>query len=591
MKNNIIKIGLFILSALTAIFIELNLNLNIKLIDSFSYDGIKLLFLTILYYIGLNKVLEKKEKRFMIISLIVAIIFSVLEIVGSSICTYQTLEAIIGSKEAIIKSILKLLAYIVSFYIINGFIFTMFFSKIHLKEEQIKNFFTNNKRSLLLCALVIFVAYIPYFLNSYPGIYTVDSIAEMNDAIHNMGNLVNHHSILHISIISICLNIGKMFGEYSIGVAIYSILQMLFTAFTFSYVIKYMAKININRVFRIIALLFFALFPPFASYSITMWKDIPFALSIVLFVIELLEMIYNKQYFKRKRNMIKTVLIAILVILFKNNGVYIVVISMVMMFAFMKLDRKKVGIIILCLLSFYLIFKGPVFKIFNIKNGPVREALSVPLQQIARTVKYKGDKLTDEEKQSIYKFLPVNDIGDRYYPLISDNVKDCFNNEEFKNNKTEFFSIWLRLLVKYPKEYIESFLVGSYGYWYPQECNWIIPDWYTYDNTEMIDYNSINRVDIKSIDIIAKVINKRSVPLVSNLWSIGFIFFVTIMQIAYIVYKKKYKLVLAYVPILVLWLTSVASPVWCEFRYIYGMFTSFPILLIAGISLSNKNEK
>ena len=47
---------------------------------------------------------------------------------------------------------------------------------------------------------------------------------------------------------------------------------------------------------------------------------------------------------------------------------------------------------------------------------------------------------------------------------------------------------------------------------------------------------------------------------------------------------------LSLIPIIILWLTNLASPVWCEYRYIYGMFTTMPIFLFAVTSLLNSEK-
>lgn len=59
-------------------------------------------------------------------------------------------------------------------------------------------------------------------------------------------------------------------------------------------------------------------------------------------------------------------------------------------------------------------------------------------------------------------------------------------------------------------------------------------------------------------------------------------------MLGYNVYKKEYKKCLIYLPILFLWLTCLASPVFCEFRYIYSLFTCIPILI--GINFISKTD-
>ena len=593
MKNNkILKNAIIILFAMfLSVTIQIDLDSSVGFIASFQVDEIFGIIVFILYYIAINKIINIKDKRAKIIALILSTIFAGIEIIGFSIHNYNSLEGIIGSKGMLIKAMLKFIAYLATFYGLILLVIKEFLTKIKINnKEKVKSFFTNNKKSFFICALTIFIAYIPYFLHNYPGIFTTDSIAEMHSAINNMGNLVNHHPVLHIFIISVCLNIGNVFGDYTIGIAIYSILQMVATSMVFSYVIKYMASKKINVYIRAVILAFFALYPPFATYSITMWKDVPFALMMVLFTIQIIEMVTNKQYFESKKNLIKFAIISILVILFRNNGIYVVFLTMIAMIIGIKGNRQKLTIVTATIVLFYIIFKGPIFDLFNITDGPVREALSVPLQQIARTVKYKEDELTQEEKDIISKYLPIEDLAERYYPLISDNVKDNFNNAEFEENKVEFVTLWIKLFIKAPKEYIEAFFSNSYGYWYPQAINWVIPDWYDYAKDDLIQYEKEAVIHIPLMDKMNGAINQRKIPLISMSFSIGFTFWIVLICIVYTIYKKKYKNLLIYIPILSLWLTTIASPVWCEYRYIYSMFTCIPLLTILNISLVNEED-
>lgn len=585
------KLFIIIVSIFSAISINIDLNANLKFIDSIAGNNeLLLVILTFLYYFMYKNVVNIKEKRIIIVSIIVSFIISLFQIIGYNISNYYTLSVMFSSKEIIIKNIIKLLGYITTLYGIISIVFARL-SNLKLEKEGKKwEAFSNNKKSFIFCFFIIIICYVPYFLHYYPGIFTTDSMSEMFSAKFSMGNLINHHPVFHIFIIHICLKIGTIFGSNTIGIAIYSIGQMIFTALVFSYVLNYLAKKNVNVYLRICSLIFFALYTPFAIYSISMWKDVPFALFMLLYVVQLIEIATNKKYLKNIKNIVKFLIITIMVILFRNNGIYVVLITLPCAILLLKSVRKKIFICTMIIVAFYIIYKGPIFKLLNITDGPIREALSVPVQQIARTVKYKGNELSDDEKSNIDKYLPVEEIGDKYYELISDNVKDTFNNEEFKNNKIDFIKIWGKLLIKYPGEYIDAFLDNSFGYWYSEANNGVIPLWYDYPQYDKFSYEKHPLVNIKYIDNISIAINKRSIPIISDLWNIGFVFSIVIVCVGYVILKKKYKLLIVYVPIFALWLTTLASPVWCEYRYIYSIFTTLPITTILTISLANTNN-
>ena len=56
----------------------------------------------------------------------------------------------------------------------------------------------------------------------------------------------------------------------------------------------------------------------------------------------------------------------------------------------------------------------------------------------------------------------------------------------------------------------------------------------------------------------------------------------------YGILNKDYRGILIYLPILVLWLTIVASPVFCEYRYAYPLFTALPLYL--GLNFIKKGK-
>lgn len=594
-KKNMKNVVILIIAIIGASFFNINLDTSVKIRDAFtSVDAIVLMSFFLILFIALKQISQIKDKRSKIVSIIVAAIFAGFEVVGYSISNYNSLAGVIGSKEILLKAVLKFIGYVIVFYTIVMYLYDKIFSKIKLKEDsKVRKYFTDNKRSLIIVALILFIAYLPHFLYNFPGMYTVDSVSEMEYALNNVNVFSNHHPVFHIFIIYGCINLGKLLGGAYIGIAIYSILQMLFVAFTFSYVIKYMAKKNVNILYRILTLIFFIIYPAFGPYSITMWKDVLFGVILVPFTIQVIEMITNKEYFKKKRNIVSFIIISIFTILFRNNGLYVVLITLAMLLIFLKGNRKKIALMLLIVIAFNILWKGPIFKLLNVTDGPVREMMSVPVQQIARTVKYRRSELTEEEKNKIQKYIDMDleKMAESYYPLISDNIKDHFNNEEFNNNKLDFISLWVSLFFKYPVEYIEAFLDNSFGYWYPQANNGILPTWYEYEySEEIIGYDKKPILNLEFLDGYYADVNGRRMPIISMWISIGFVFWIMILCIGYMVCKKKYKLILAYIPILALWLTTIASPVYCEYRYIFGMFTCIPLLTILTISIANKEK-
>lgn len=577
-----------LMSILVTIAMNMNMDKNTAIRYSFTGNSIFWVIFFVLTYWLLNKISKTENRRLKVCSILLAILLSIFEIVGNTIDTYLDLSGILESEITFMKFIIKGFGYIILLYAVIANIFTKLEEKEFLKGNN--KYFTNNKRTFLWVWGLIFIAWMPYFLNYYPGVITPDSMGQICQGL-GIYDLTNHHPVFHTFFISIAMNIGKVLGNYNLGVAIYSVIQMIVASGIFSFAIYYMAKRNIDSKFRILTLLFYAFYPVNGMYSITMWKDIPFAIAMLFFTIMITEIAINKENFmKSKRNTVLLTISMLLAILFRNNGLYVIILTIPCLFIFAKQYYKKLTVITCIVLVTYMIFKGPVFSLFNIKEGSSREALSIPLQQFARITKMHSDTLTEDEKWRIYKYLPTEELAEVYTPKISDPVKNNFSNEAFAEDKVGLVKLYVKLALKYPRATIEAFLCNNYGYWYPEGIHWVVGREVfetTQEKEVALQLEDTPIIDLQGLEKWDSLLDRRDLPLNSMLYSIGFVFWIVLIMLMYTIYKKQYNLIIIYIPLAILWLTTIASPVFGEFRYIYSMFTCLPILM--GIHFRKKN--
>lgn len=554
---------------------------------SLYYENEKLIFLNsnsfvfipllIIFSLMIKKAIEVSNKRLNICVCILTFILVLFEVLGKNISTYSDLNHLLNRKNIII-----FIGY-----------FTIIYSTLVLlyKFLENKNLNYSNKKAdiklLFIIWAIILVCYIPYFLTYFPGNLTTDSINQISQSL-GLKELNNHHPVAHTLIISIAMNIGKLLHNYNMGVALFSTMQLITMSGIFAFSIYYMKRKNIPTIFTIISLIFYAIYPIHGLYSITMWKDIPFALTMLLFIIAITSMAtQTDNFFNSKLKLFFTTIIMILLTLFRNNGIYVLILSLPFFIIFFKKYYKKVLLMFAIVFISFILWKSVVFRIFNIEDGSIREALSVPMQQIARTVKFHSDELKEEDIKEINKFFTKDNIGELYNPGLSDPVKRCFDDKAFKDNKSDFIKLWFKLLSKYPATYIESFLCNSYGYWYPEASHWVVARGVNKaSRLPELNLHNDSKLNIQPLKMFDSFIDKRTIPVFSMVFSIGFTFWLVLSSLTYCIYKKQYKLIIIYIPILCLWLTTLASPVFCEFRYIYSLFTCLPILL--SFSIINK---
>lgn len=106
-------------------------------------------------------------------------------------------------------------------------------------------------------------------------------------------------------------------------------------------------------------------------------------------------------------------------------------------------DKRNVTLIVL----------GPVISAFHVIPVDTVEALSIPLQHIARII-VDEKPLTEEQIELIEKLAPVEEIKQAYRPTISDPVKNLIrrydNQQAFSEYKWEYIKLWVSLAIQYP---------------------------------------------------------------------------------------------------------------------------------------------
>ena len=457
-----------LLFLLTAALLDMGLfaQFNFELNNIFFYENGYLYFVLFIgFYYLIKNTFIFKEKRLNITSGIFAFMISIIYILSYMASNYFL--------EGLSPNSLKFLCFIVAKSFAT---FTLFFIIIKLLYKKInvikkennspKKYFTNNKRSLLLIALLILLAYIPYLIHSFPGNLNYDFIVQIKEAL-NYQTLVNGHPYLHTLFVGLCLKLGYFFtNSYNIGIFIYTLLQVLLSCFTFSFVIYYMAKKGIKTKFRVLTLLLFMFFPMYPLYSVWLTKDIVFSLFMVFITIGIIEICTNKEIVKSKKYIILMMVTFLLAMLSRKNGVYIVAI----LFPFILLSNRKnwirITIMFLIPILAFKIIDGPVRTSLNIPNGWKGELYSIPSQQMARIYKYESENLTSEQKETIESYILANNIEELYNPLIADPIKGILNIEKIDSNKLDLLKFNFELLLKYPTRTLESFLCTTYRFYY-----------------------------------------------------------------------------------------------------------------------------
>lgn len=324
----------------------------------------------------------------------------------------------------------------------------------------------------------IFIMWLPAYLILYPGVLSYDMISQTTSALGEITN--NHHPVLHTWLIRIFMRMGeKLFSSYESGIGLLSLLQMIILSYALSRMVMLLKKKAVPILLVIGTAVLSAVWFMNACLSVTMIKDTLHAAFLVLFCCHFVEIATNpSEYIARKRNLVLFPIVSFFMCAFRNNGlhIYLFCFAILLVLRISRFRRVKrylplIAVVILPVIMFK-IYTGPVFDALGIEPGQVREALSIPIQQLQRVAVKRAGELTPEQTEMMEYY--IDDLewrswspGREYDPFISDPAKSCFISSRYEDAPIAFWKFYLQTGKQFSKEYLVAFLSNTLGYWYP----------------------------------------------------------------------------------------------------------------------------
>lgn len=582
------KLFAFIFALITTFSLLFQIN---SLKFKFSYNNtimITYIVLSALLFIYYNKYLFKFSKK--ITYCIISVIFSLLMVFGYSYDVVHNSSLVLGNSYLIIFSIVKFIGYYVLFNT-SIHLFDDFVKSKKVKDGKLPKLFDMFlKHPFVFSFIFIFICYLPYIIAYYPviinydaanqvkevmGIHTryMDSVVLINPSV----TLTNFNPIIHTFLIGGLFKVGYLLGNVNFGMFLYSIIQLLIVISVFSYSIYYLNKINVNKKIIVVVLLIYSLVPLFPLYAMTAVKDVIFSALILLYVIRVYDYIKNDWNIK---DYILFGLLILLIILFRNNGIYTIILTLPFVCLFKKKGRFVLALVLVLNISLYGLYNKVLLPHYEISNTSVREVLSVPFQQTARLVKYHDEEINKNDKVIIDKVLEYDTLGERYKTNLSDPVKNKYNKYATTSDLNNYFKVWFKYLFKYPGVYVDATINNIYGYFYPNTSGWYV---YTNLNTKLIeagfDYHFIDvtgflRTILKSYASVFPYI-----PIVGSIANIGIVVWIHILLLGFLIVNKMKKYIILLLPSFTFILVCMAGPANTYFRYVLPCVFALPVII------------
>ena len=558
---------------------------------------------------------EIENKGNKIYKMILSILFSFFMVFGYSYMKINSWDMIFYNTFQLFKAIIKGIGYYIIFRALINYLFDILFENIKIKESTNKIYnFIFIKHSFIIPLLIIIACWLPYIVAYYPGTLFQDSSNQIkqyfgydipSDSATDSVNLIdenvkitNHHPVLHTVILGMCMQVGKAVGNDNIGVFCYTILQILFLSSTFAYIINFMKKIKVPNSLRIFALLMFAMLPIIPIYAMEITKDIPFTCLLIIYIIKLYNLIKNANSEKLSiKKCMSLILINILIALFRNNGLYVIILSLPFVAIIDKINRRKIIIISVIVIAIYEAFTSILLPKLKIPAASVREALSIPFQQTARYVKEHRDEVTEEERKKIDKVLEYDTLSERYKPIDADPVKNKYNKNATKEDLGNYLKVWFGQFFKHPTTYIQATMNNVYGYFYPESqvrqytTGFMINSHKAINETGGFNYGYIENLKGLRKTITQLVNCIKILPVTSWIVNIAFNMWIILIIFAYLLYSKKYRYIIYIMPLLSIVLMCIVSPVNAFYRYAIPCIFTMPLTIAIFIDIINQVNK
>ena len=430
---------------------------------------------------------------------------------------------------------------------------------------------------LLVFGIITLIDLMYLFFGIYPGILTTDSVTTirqlMGDEAYN-----NTMPFWHTLTVRPFVKLGlAVFGNMNAAVACFHVAQILFMAGCFAFVIMTLYQIGAPLWFVVGAFCVYAFQPHNIVYAVTLWKDIPFAGATALFITSLYRLL--KDVGNKKENYAVFLLGALGFSLWRTNGWYAFLVTVMVMVFLLGRKNKRLLILMTAVLMLCWVLLNPVLALLGVSETNLVEAFAVPMQQVARVI-WEGRELTPEEAGLLGEIFWLDKIPQLYDPLTVDPIKfETFRYDQVEHiraNAGEYLGLYLSLGLKYPGDYLKAWIEETKGYWNGGYFFWI----YTlqmgsnpYGIETAVEPNLIGRLFAAMFRYLEKP------AFLQILTSIGLHVWALVSCTLVNILKKKEEFLLS-IPLLVLifglWL---GTPVYSEFRYAYPMFVSMPLIL------------
>lgn len=566
-------------------------------INGVGITGLVVFAAVMFLYIRSWKIFLQRSK---FITHLLAFILSVFMMIGLSYSKLGNWDFIFGNTRQFILACMFFVGFFILFDVCITLLYSIDISKlkgiVSVRPKRIPSFISNHY--FLFAFIVIAVCWLPYLILNLPGSVPYDGYRQLN-MFFGIEAISNHHPWVLTEFYGLLMTVGRNISD-NFGVFLIVIVSYIAQAVCYAKTCETIRSWSAPFLFNAASLAFFAVLPAFGSYSQALMKDglfsALFTLFFALYIDLCISYIRKKDMGDIRKKLIILFVVEVLVCLTRNNGIYMVIPADILLLFFTAKNKKRILVVVMtvAVAASYLVVENPIASAVGVKDGSIKEMLSVPFQQTARYLNEYPDDVTEEEKDAINGVLSYNTIAEKYIPERSDPVKDTYRSKSSRSDLINYFKAWFTMFLRHPGVYFEATFNNTFGYYYPfYNCKALGAYQYYIQGEPLakgnLDIHYVVPDNLRGIVIkYSELWNK--VPGAAQIMNPGTYTWMLLICIGYLCYKKKIKGNLALLAPFLNILVCIVSPVNGYLRYALPLMGCAPVIIYWCLCYKNRKK-
>lgn len=429
---------------------------------------------------------------------------------------------------------------------------------------------TLSRRSFFVTAAVLLLLWLPFVVLDYPGAVCYDTVQQFGQ-FWGMIPRSNNSPFFDTVVYGVLYGIGSFLGgSDNSGIGFIVICQLILYAVTFAYAIETVCCVTNFRAPRWILVALYGLVPMFGGAVRVVLKDslhLPFVMFYCTVLVRILYLPVTK------KTGVTFCLAFILAALTRKAALSYVLAGAVMAFLLVQKRPEKRKLVMCTLFSvlFVLGVEKVLYPLLGIAKAPLSELVALQIQSVSYITKRQIDYIPHELLQRIDAVLGIDNILNIYNPNNADYMKTYFNGDV-----KEILSVWFALAKRFPGEFVYSVITASWKYFFvlsPGSTEY----WYGIDNFAKLGKEVAYVIPIRYIK--NYVMFWVESPSLSRFIGPGPYSWMLLFSAGRAWRNKSKEILVLIVPMAILMIGLIFTPINGECRYAYPLIAMAPIIL------------